>query len=204
MAAFVAHPIATLHPNSAFVVRCAPFRRPRFAFRCRVACVAQQHDLAQDDSPDLLANTRTVSVKLPLDAYLEETPAGIVYIDEIVAGGNADKQRVLKEGDNILAVSLPFGDGLMPVPTVGALDMVESFILERGEDERDFKMAVASGSRLNQIRAQESSFNFCNLPEEQLLDRAEQFYIAEYPIVPPDEQDETIDVEALRAYGFDM
>lgn len=147
---------------------------------------------------------RIVSIKLPLDLYLEESSSGAVYVAELVPGGNAEKSGQISEGDIIAAVSIPFGEAMMPVPEEDGVDMVYSNVLTRDEDY--FRMAILPPGA-DALSKDNGKNKLKDLTIEQIRDITSRIYRSEYPSAPdPDEDDEKskFNLDILREQGYDV
>lgn len=160
------------------------------------------------DPYELLRDTNIVSVKLPLGAYLEESVTGQVFVDELVPGGNAEKSGLISEGDIIVAVSLPFGDGLFPVPKNGALGMIQEHILTREEAEEHFKLALVPSLGAEFLRKQLTEKASREISALAILaENVDKIYVDEYPTVPERDTDDlppVFDADYLRGEGFNV
>lgn len=160
------------------------------------------------DPYEIVRDARTISVKLPLDAYLEETASGQVFVDELVPGGNAEKSGLILEGDIIVAVSLPFGDAMFPVPDFDAITMVQDHVRTRDESEEFFNMAVVSSAGVEVLRqelADKAQREVDNL--KKMEENIEKINIDEYPTVKKESTDGEVvefDAEFLRTQGFNV
>lgn len=172
------------------------------------------HAQSNDEDNEVLAtprmlpdDARIVSVSLPLDAYLEESVSGQVYIDELIPDGNSAQTGLISEGDIIVAVSLPFGDGMFPVPNENALQMVQDYVQSRDEDEEFFKMALISSAGVQVFRQELQDKIQLDIQARKVLDEnIDKIYINEYPSVKPQEDviAERFNAEFLREEGFDV
>lgn len=97
--------------------------------------VAQNRLFFPDHDPlEALKGTEEVTLSFPLGLTIEEVGGGQLFIDEVEDGGNAQRSGKIFVNDQIIGVSLPFGDGLTLVPRQNALDEVESLIRARAAD----------------------------------------------------------------------
>lgn len=151
-----------------------------------------------------LDDSRTVSIPLPLDVFLEETSHGEVYIDEVIEGGNACKSNFVEPGDVIIAVCVPFGDALLPLPQEGGLKMLMSQIGSR-EDGLEFIMAVRKEDletlRENTISPEEDEA----LDFDLIQECCDKIFVDDYPFQPQEKpKEQGLDLEQLREEGFDV
>lgn len=153
-----------------------------------------------------MKDTTIFSIPLPLGLYLEQTTTGKLFVDEIDLEGNAAKVG-LKAGDIVVAVSLPYGDSLYPVPEEEPLEKVVDFIETRTEDT--FRMAIRHGEDLEKLREDilfEHDFDGEQFSKNQ--EQLKDIFIDEYPFVPEADDEEQVEgeaqLEALRGYGLDM
>lgn len=165
--------------------------------------------MAEDDVNDkyggYLDDARIVSIPLPLDVYLEESAQGKVYVDEVIPRGNAEKTGCVFEGDVVIAVSLPFGDALHPVPSLGGLDLVQEHISSRGEG-LEFRMALIP-SNIEALRQEAVDAQDAQMTYAQMGEIAKKIFTEEYPFAPShqeDVQEGQLDFEILREEGFDI
>lgn len=160
------------------------------------------------DSYELLRDAKIVCVQLPLDVYLEEAVTGQVFVDELVSGGNSEKSGLISEGDIIVAVSLPFGDGLFPVPKTNAISMIQEHILTRDESEDHFKLALIPSPGTEFLRQQlTEKANREVAALAKLKENVDKIYIDEYPSVREqvaDDLEPVFDSDYLRGEGFDV
>lgn len=178
-----------------------PFRSrpPPTRAPCRLA-----FDPTPQSSPTTTSTTTTVTLNLPLGFYLEETPDGVVFIDELVPDGNAAKSGLVKVGDIITAVSLPFGDAIHPVPSFAGLDMVEQHITSRDDDT--FRITINSSQDIQSLRDQVVRGQYNELSIERMQEMSVKINVPEYPILPPEAEEELSEADRKQSfldYGFD-
>ena len=149
---------------------------------------------------------KLVSVPLPLGVYLEEAEDGVVYVDEIAEGGNAENHGLLPVGSAVLAVSIPYGDAVVPVPEENGLLAVETQIRTRGEEEKDFRVIILPEEKRPPMKELKKG----PVPEitfEEMIETSGKFFGDGY-LVLDDTKDEgkplEADLEALKEYGFDV
>lgn len=160
---------------------------------------------SDDESFKLLDGAEEVTISKPLGVVMEELPDGKVFIDEIFPDGNAHKAGALREGDIIVAVSLPFGSGLIPVPTENALDSLEDFIGSR--EDGNITLAVRHGADVAQLRTQAGNTTYNVLSPEQIKQVRQALDTNWYPFAPDDDGmdfKKMTQLDELRNDGFDM
>lgn len=170
---------------------------------------ADEEDYPEIPDPRaLLLEARIVSVRLPLDAYLEESASGQVFIDELVPDGNSAKTGLISEGDIIVAVSLPFGDAMVPVSKTCGVEMIQVHVSTRDEDEEFFQLALISSPGVEVLRAQMQENTQQEIEaQKHVRESIDMVYIDEYPQVKRvsgDKNTKGFDLEFLRRSGFDI
>ncbi|CDF36827.1 unnamed protein product [Chondrus crispus] len=160
------------------------------------------------DPQTILREARIVSVPLPLDAYLEESASGQVFIDELVPDGNSAKTGLISEGDVIVAVSLPFGDSMIPISRTSGVKMILEHVSTRDEDEEFFQLALISSPGVEVLRAQIQELTQQEIEaHKRVREGIDKVFIDEYPEVKrvsEDENTEAFDPKFLRREGFDI
>lgn len=165
---------------------------------------AYASDVAAVGNAARYSEARIVQVPLPLDVYLEQTAFGKVFIDEVIQDGNADRVG-LKVGDVVVAVSFPFGEGMMPVPDSNGLEMIAEFMSSRGDMERYFGVAVVNGA-VDELRDDVNEKVF--VTEEEGLRRLLAMNRLDYSFVASEteeeEEEEGIMGEQEKKDGYDI
>lgn len=215
---FVVHRALASRSASAYILRTPHTTRNRLVVSCTLPNISTSES-PQDPESYLIhtkdetqivlpSNTELVSSPLPLGVFLDQTADGLVFVDEIEPDGNAAKLGQLVEGDVVRAVSLPFGNNLIPVPEVNGLQMIATYMRSRDTDEPLFHMAIRRGNDVEALRAR--------LPSEidvdsadATLELAKKIYVDEYPSLSPEsvetqEDDHATRMKKLREYGFEM
>lgn len=152
-----------------------------------------------------LEGMEEVTVDLPLGVVLEELPTGEVFVDEVEPEGNADKSGSLREGDIIVALSLPYGSGLTFVPEEDALDSVETFVKSRAGGSMTF--AVKRGSDVAILRGHVEKALYDSITEEQIKLVRDAVRTEWYPFVPDYEEEDLSEADKLldlRKSGYNM
>lgn len=150
--------------------------------------------------------SKLVSVPLPLGVYLEEAEDGVVYVDEVAEEGNAAQHGLLPVGSAVLAVSIPYGDAVLPIPNEEGLSMVETQISTRGENEKDFRMVLLPKEKRSPTKEVKKG----PLPEmsfEEMKELSGKFFADGYIVVEDTEEEGRsleADLQALKEYGFDV
>lgn len=154
---------------------------------------------------DARADVMRVALPLPLDLCLEETQGGVVFVAEIVPGGNAERAGGVCVGDVVEAVCVPYGDVCVPVVNPGGLDMVESFVETRDSSEAAFIMQLRrtpGGIDAFQVASDEHVERVAKL-NGKLEATFDRIFEEGYIFAPPDEEEE-LEFDALRDYGFEV
>ena len=146
-----------------------------------------QNTVGDSTDQDVLNGTRTVSIEQPLGVFLDEALDGRVFIDELIEDGNAAKSGLLHEGDVIVAVSLPYGDGLTPVPEEDGIDAIENHMSTRHVEEKYFKMAVKASEGVEEIRREIASELEQKYTDGDIRELVKGVFVEEYPMASPEE-----------------
>uniref|UniRef100_A0A6T9Z7B2 PDZ domain-containing protein n=1 Tax=Erythrolobus madagascarensis TaxID=708628 RepID=A0A6T9Z7B2_9RHOD len=85
--------------------------------------------------PIMKSGTHVVGLKLPLGIVFEETIHGVLYVDDLVEGGNAAMSEQIFPGDVVVAASRPYGDSLILIEPENPLEMLRDIVLYRQKDE---------------------------------------------------------------------
>lgn len=170
------------------------------------AIMAQNRMLfSDDDTFKTLDETEEVTINLPIGAVFEQLGSGELFIDEIMAGSNAEKTGLLHVGDVIIGYSLPYGTRTTLLPKEDPLDSLESVIGDREEDW--IRLVVRRGANVEQLRRSVHENEERSLSGEQIKKIKELADSDWYPFCPGDDEDEpSIDdnISELRREGFDM
>lgn len=170
------------------------------------AIMAQNRMLFPDDDTfKTLEEAEEVTIKLPVGAVFEQLPSGELFIDEIMAGSNAEKTGLLHVGDVIIGHSLPYGTGTTLLPKENPLDSLESFIGDREEEWITF--VVRRGADVEELRRSVYENEGRPLSGEQIQKIKELANSDWYPFCPGDDEDEPSiedNISELRREGFNM
>lgn len=128
---------------------CLPYR---FTPHCAIsdADYEEVRSFTWDPPRPYLTEDRVVKVRLPLGVRLkevedDETGADVVvYVAEVVPGGNAESTGDVRPGDIVTGCSVPLGDSLAVVggATGRGLSFVESQVKTRDETEEFFFLSL--------------------------------------------------------------
>ncbi|KAA8498478.1 hypothetical protein FVE85_6063 [Porphyridium purpureum] len=96
--------------------------------------------LEGQEGPDGKPASRLVKLARPLGLIVEATADDIVYVEEVVEGGNAEKAGI-KVGDILVGASRPIGFGMIPLKSTrsdSALGLFSDLVRYRSESEPIF------------------------------------------------------------------
>lgn len=165
----------------------------------------------EPDPNECLKDTTLVTSSLPLGMVIEELPTGELFIDEIVPSGNAAKTGKFREGDIIIAVALPFGGALIPLPKEDAMEEFENHVNTQSDDT--ITLAVRRNDVVS-LRSQIEEMGAAQYTPLEMMNMTKEVHVSWYPFVSPvdeeHEEDEEgsdkpqFNLEALQEAGLDM
>eukprot|EP00188_Purpureofilum_apyrenoidigerum_P000757 Plantae.Rhodophyta-Purpureofilum_apyrenoidigerum.ctg13652.p1 GENE.Plantae.Rhodophyta-Purpureofilum_apyrenoidigerum.ctg13652~~Plantae.Rhodophyta-Purpureofilum_apyrenoidigerum.ctg13652.p1 ORF type:complete len:219 (+),score=53.52 Plantae.Rhodophyta-Purpureofilum_apyrenoidigerum.ctg13652:85-741(+) len=109
--------------------------------QCRYRCRPRACSVEQPATPTTATNVKQVSLRRPMGIVFEQTESNIVFVSEVLPDSNAAESGKIDVADEVIAVSLPFGEELTICEGEG-LELFQSFVKERDSAEEFIKLEL--------------------------------------------------------------